>query len=245
MNVLIVHAHPEIQSFTTAMKDTAVHALTATGHTVQVSDLYQMHWNPVASADDFGFRSNPDYLVYALEQRENYKKGTLAPDIAAELEKLKWCDLLILSFPIFWFSMPAIMKGWVDRVMVSGYCYGGKRFYAQGGLRGKKALLAYSLGSRSHMFGPDSVHGDIDLMLRSLLRGTLGYVGFDVLPSFIAWHVPYISHEERVEYLAQYRNYLGLLDKATPLTVPSLADFDDEMRPKQRVAENPNTALVA
>lgn len=69
MNVLIVHAHPEPQSFTAALRDTAVETFQAQGHQVQVSDLYAMNWNPVASADDFATRENPEYLVYALEQR--------------------------------------------------------------------------------------------------------------------------------------------------------------------------------
>ena len=68
MNILIVHAHPEVQSFCTAMKDLAITTLQQSGHHVQVSDLYAMNWNPVASAADFQQRSNPDYLVYALEQ---------------------------------------------------------------------------------------------------------------------------------------------------------------------------------
>ena len=69
MNVLIVHAHPEPKSFTSALKETAIEVLTARGHTVEVSDLYEMHFDPVARGADFGSRANPDYLVYALEQR--------------------------------------------------------------------------------------------------------------------------------------------------------------------------------
>ena len=97
MNVLIVHAHPEPQSFTAALRDQAVETFKAQGHQVQVSDLYAMDWNPVASAEDFGKRENPDYLVYALEQRLGVKSGSIAPDIQAELDKLLWADLLVLA----------------------------------------------------------------------------------------------------------------------------------------------------
>src|SRR5690606_35403086 len=174
MNVLIVHAHPEPQSFCTAMKDLAVATLSGAGHAVQVSDLYAMNWNPVASAADFPQRSSPDYLVYALEQREAVKAGTLAADIAAELDKLLWADLLILNFPLFWCSVPAMLKGWIDRVLVSGICYGGLRFYDRGGLAGKRALLSFSLGGQRHMFEDEAaVHGDWEPMLRPLQRGTL------------------------------------------------------------------------
>lgn len=107
MNILIVHAHYEPQSFNAALKDSAVE--------------------------------------------------TLAEDIRLEVEKVQWCDRLILNFPIFWFSAPAILKGWIDRVFVSGRFYGGKRFYDQGGMRGKQAMLSVTLGGQPHMFGPEAI----------------------------------------------------------------------------------------
>lgn len=232
MKILIVHAHPEPKSFCSAMKDTAVETFQSLGHEVQVSDLHQMNWNPVASSNDFEVRSQPDYLVYALEQRESYKSGTTCPDIQTEIDKLKWCDVLIFNFPMYWFSVPAILKGWIDRVFVSGFCYGGKRFYDQGGLKGKKGLLAFTLGGREHMFGEDKIHGEMQTMLRPLLRGSMAYVGLSVLPPFIGWHVPYITEEERQTLLKQYREYLTNLDQLEPLSFPSLANFDDRMMPK-------------
>jgi NAD(P)H dehydrogenase (quinone) len=217
MKVLIVHAHPEPKSFTAALRDQAVATLEAQGHEVQVSDLYAMNWNPVAGADDFSSRENPEYLVYALEQRLGVKSQSLAPDIQQELEKLLWADLLILNFPIFWFSAPAMLKGWIDRVLVSGICYGGKRFYDQGGLSGKKALVTVTLGGREHMFGDGAIHGPLEDMLRPILRGTLAYVGFDVLQPFVAWHVPYISDEARQEFLRSYQQRLEHISDDQPL----------------------------
>lgn len=231
MKVLIVHAHPEPNSFTAALRDQAVATLQAQGHEVKVSDLYAMNWNPVASADDFSSRDNPDYLVYALEQRLGVKSQSLAPDIQQELDKLLWADLLILNFPIFWFAAPAMLKGWIDRVLVSGVCYGGKRFYDQGGLSGKKALVTVTLGGREHMFGEGAIHGPLQDMLRPILRGTLAYVGFDVLQPFVAWHVPYISDEARKGFLHDYQQRLEHLSDEQPLTFPRLAQFDEALYP--------------
>lgn len=235
MNVLIVHAHPEPKSFTAALRDQAVQSLQEQGHVVQVSDLYAMNWNPVASADDFASRDNPDYLVYALEQRQAVKSGGLAKDIQQELDKLLWADFLILNFPMYWFSMPAILKGWVDRVLVSGICYGGKRFYDQGGLAGKKVLVSITLGGREHMFGEKAVHGPLEDMLRPLLRGTLAYVGMDVLPPFVAWHVPYISQDAREAFLDGYAARLHNLSRDQPLIFPRLAQFDDRLYPLEQM----------
>ena len=231
MNVLIVHAHPEPKSFTAALRDQAVQTLQAQGHQVQVSDLYAMNWNPIASADDFSTRENPDYLVYALEQRLGVKSQSLAADIRQELDKLLWADLLILNFPIYWFSAPAMLKGWIDRVLVSGICYGGKRFYDQGGLAGKKALVTVTLGGREHMFGEGAIHGPLEDMLRPILRGTLAYVGLDVLPPFVAWHVPYISAEARETFLEQYRQRLENIERDQPIHFPRLSQFDEALYP--------------
>jgi len=231
MKVLIVHAHPEPQSFTAALRDLARETLEGQGHQVQVSDLYAMNWNPVASAADFTTRANPDYLVYALEQREGVKGGQLAADIQAELDKLLWADLLILNFPLYWFSVPAMLKGWIDRVLVSGVCYGGKRFYDQGGLAGKKALVSLTLGGREHMFGEGAIHGPLEDMLRPLLRGTLAYVGMEVLEPFVAWHVPYISHDAREDFLRAYQQRLQGLEQEPALQFPRLEQFDERLYP--------------
>jgi NAD(P)H dehydrogenase (quinone) len=208
MHILIIHAHNEPQSFNAAMKDLAVEELREQGHSVEVSDLYAMSWNPIASAADFGSRVNSEYLTYALEQRHNCSQRTLAPDIQKELDKLLEADLVIFNFPIYWFSMPAIMKGWIDRVLVSGVCYGAKRFYDQGGLVGKKAMLAITVGGQPHM-----------------------YTGMTVLPTFVAYHVPYISQEARVTQLAMYRQHLRSLDTLQALSFVSLDEFDEKLHP--------------
>jgi len=230
MKVLIVHAHPEPKSFSSAMKNTAVEAFTQQGHSVQVSDLYAMHFNPVASADDFQKRANPDYCVYALEQRHAVSAGTLSQDIQDELGKLLWCDLLVLNFPIFWYSTPAILKGWIDRVFVSGATYGGKRFYDRGGLVGKRALVSVTLGGQEHMFGEQGVHGPLEDMLKPLLQGKIGYTGFSVPPPFFGWHIPYLSDSERASVMQAWRNRLaGLHEERNWWPQPTLDDFDERL----------------
>lgn len=120
-----------------------------------------------------------------------------AADIAAELDKLRRADFILFNFPIYWFGMPAILKGWIDRVFVSGLCYGGRRIYDRGGLAGKRAMLAFSLGGREHMFGPGAIHGELETLLRPIGQGMLAYVGLTVLPHFAAFHVPYVGDEAR------------------------------------------------
>jgi NAD(P)H dehydrogenase (quinone) len=231
MKILIVHAHPEPLSFCTSMMKRMREGFLVQGHEVQVSDLHALQFNPVATADDFSERSNPDYLVYALEQRHALKQNTLPADIARELQLLKDCDLLVLNFPLYWFSLPAILKGWIDRVFLSGAVYGGRNFYDRGLMKGKKAWVTFTLGGRDHMFGDNSVHGDLNGLLRPVLQGSLGYAGFEVLQPFAAYHVPYISQEARENILVQLDQAVSSLDKREALLMPSLENFDAQMQP--------------
>ena len=231
MNILIVHAHPEPLSFTTALKDQAVRVLEQQGHHVEVSDLYAMNFNPVASREDFTTLKNEEYLNYALEQRHASQQKLLSTDIQSEIEKVQKADLLILNFPMYWTSIPAILKGWIDRVFVSGIFYGGKRFYNHGGMVGKKAMLSFTLGGRDHMFGENAIHGSLENLLLPIQRGTLAYVGFEVLPPFIAYHVPYISQEARQQILRNYAKHLQSLDQLDALVFPKLEQFDERLYP--------------
>ncbi len=232
MNILIVHAHPEAKSFCAALKNTAVSELTAQGHNVEVSDLYALNFNPVADKNDFIALKNPDYFNYALEQRHAVENNLLSPQIQTELEKLQRCDLLLLNFPLYWFSVPAILKGWIDKVFVSGKIYGGRRIYNKAGLVGKKAAICLTLGGQEQMFNAnDGIHGDINILLKPLIQGALGYVGFDVLKPFIAWHVPYISDEQRQKILEVWKNRLKNITTENKLyTFPNLDNYDKSLR---------------
>jgi NAD(P)H dehydrogenase (quinone) len=84
------------------------------------------------------------------------------------------------------------------------------------------------------MFGLDGIHGDIETMLRPILRGTLWYTGMQVLPPFYAYHVPYITANARAAILEEWRHWLLSLERASPLPFPRLDDFDERLYPKHR-----------
>jgi len=76
------------------------------------------------------------------------------------------------------------------------------------------------------MFGPNSIHGDLEMgMLKHLHQGTLGYVGMDVFEPFVAYHVPYISPEERQDILVNLERTLQSLDTRPTLPMPDLSKF--------------------
>jgi len=111
MKVLIVHAHPEPQSFTAALRDQAIATLQAQGHEVMRSDLYAMGWKAVFDAQDFPERVQRDRLSFIDESRHAFAQACQTADVQAEQHKLQEADAVILHFPLWWFSMPAIMKG--------------------------------------------------------------------------------------------------------------------------------------
>lgn len=227
-----MHAHPEPRSFCTAMAARARQLFEQNGSEVSFTDLYASDFDPVMRDTDFGARGNPDYLVYAKEQRYNHQHGTLAPEIKREVDALVASDILVLVFPLCWFSVPALIKGWIDRCFLSGLMYGGTRIYARAGMTGRRAVIGVSLGARHHMFGATGIHGELASgMLRHLLQGTLGYVGYEVLEPFFAWHIPYSSARQRADTLQRWTEYLTHLDEQPRIPMPRLELFDEIFKP--------------
>jgi len=236
MNVLIVYAHPEPTSFNGAMRDLAVQTLTEAGHAVEVSDLYAMDFNPVTGLADFtGERSDPTRLSIAREQTHAMETGTIAADIAAEQAKLARTDLLILQFPVWWFGMPAIMKGWADRVFARGFAYTTGRKYDTGMFKGKLAMVAATTGTSADTYAPDGIDGDILSVLWPVHNGLLRYTGFDVLPPHVAYMPGRIDDGARKAQLEAYRERLTTIDRTPHLFFHSAEDYGPNERLKPGV----------
>lgn len=220
MKVFIVFAHPEPLSFNASLKDVAVNVLTEQGHEVKVSDLYAMGFDPVGDKRDFSRLENPSFFKYQSEQVHAWKNDLFVPEIKAEMDKLEWADMVIFNFPLWWFSVPAILKGWVDRVFAMGFCYGaGKGVYDNGTYRGKKrGMLTITTGGPVLAYGENGKNGDIHKIIYPIQHGMLYFVGMDVLPPFIAWSPARLSDDERKKYLDDYRTHLLKLEVLEPVT---------------------------
>ncbi|GIM45425.1 NAD(P)H dehydrogenase [Collibacillus ludicampi] len=232
MNALIVYAHPEPKSFNGALKDLAVRFLTEQGHQVQVSDLYAMNFKAVADREDFVELSNPEFFKYQLEQIHASQNGLFSPDIAAEMEKLRWADFVLFQFPLWWFSVPAILKGWIDRVFAMGFVYGGGMWYDKGGLKGKKAMLSLTTGGPAHIYSKDGINGDIDQILFPIHHGMLFFSGMEVLPPFIAWSVASASDEQRERYLEEFKQRLLTIESTEPIPFHPLSHYGENLQLK-------------
>ncbi|MFE3901268.1 NAD(P)H-dependent oxidoreductase [Streptomyces sp. NPDC059153] len=231
MKVLIVHAHPDPASFNTALKDTAVATLLAQGHEVQVSDLYALGFKAVPDAEDFaGTRRHPELLQIDIEQEHQYDTGICPPDVAAEQAKVEWCDLLIFQFPIWWFSMPAVLKGWVERVMSRGFAYRRGRKHAKGVFLGRKAMISCTTGTSAATYAPDGIEGDIQRLLWPVNNGVFHYLGFTPLPPFIAYAPRLATEQERKERLDAYAERLRTIETTEPLFFHTREDYGPDQR---------------
>ncbi len=197
MKVLLVFAHPEPRSLSGALRDVAIKELEAQGHEMRVSDLYADGWKSEVDRADFPSLAPEARLMPAAASKEAFEANTLTGDVKAEIEKLLWADMLILQFPLWWFSMPAILKGWVDRVYAYGFAYGvgehsDKRWgdrYGEGTLAGKRAMLIVTAGGWEEHYAARGINGPIDDLLFPINHGILYYPGYDVLPPFVAYRV--------------------------------------------------------
>ena len=210
MKVLYIYAHPEPKSFNGALKDTALAALQEKGYEVKLSDLYAMKFDPILKASDFPERKKPDVFNPFLEAINASKTGAFAPDIKEEMEKVKWADLLIFQFPIFFTFMPAIMKGWIDRVLAPGFGFNPvtNSAYNTGLFKGKSAMLVTTTGAPKEMYSEGGAHGDLNKHLESITHCIFEYMGMEVLPSYVIYAASSMSREKGAEELEKYRKRL-------------------------------------
>jgi len=219
MNVLIVLAHPERNSFNGALFDTACETFASNGHQMQTSDLYRMNFDPCSGASNFTSRKNADYLKLQIEEIHATETGGFAAEIEQEMRKVEAADLILLQFPLWWFSLPAILKGWVDRVFAMGRTYGNGRFYEHGVFRGKRAMLSLTTGGPVEAYESGGFNGDMMSILRPIHRGILQFVGFDVLAPAIHYGPAHVEDVQRRQWLAEYANRLKKIDDESKLDV--------------------------
>lgn len=184
MNSLIVLAHPEPNSFNGALARQAEGILLSQRHVVQISDLYAKQFDPAEHSRHFPQRKVRSRFFPQTEQRFSADQGTLPTDVKAEIDALFWADFVLLQFPLWWFGMPAILKGWMDRVFAYGSLYTGSRRFQNGICQGKRAILSVTAGSSADACSYNGREGDTRLILWPI-NYTLHYLGFTVLEPII------------------------------------------------------------
>jgi NAD(P)H dehydrogenase (quinone) len=192
VKTLIVTSHPEPRSFNHAMAAAAGDALRTVGHHVQLLDLHAENFDPVIRAAHFPLRQNGERLEVMAEQAAQARRGDSDEEVLRSQQLLLAADNLILQFPLWWWSLPAQLKGWIDRVFSDGFAYGGTS------LSGRRAMVAVTAETKAERFAdPGPGHP-----LHHIERGMLKFCGFEIMPGFVVADVYALSEAERRRKLA-------------------------------------------
>ena len=198
MNALIVYAHHEPSSFSASLLSAAAGALRECGARVEVSDLYAIGFDPVSDRRNFQTVYDGARLRQQAEELHASRTGDFAPDIQTQIDRLLRSDLLIFQFPLWWLGMPAILKGWVDRVFACGVVYGGGRWFDRGVMKGRRAMCIVTVGGARSDYDPSGKYATtVDAVLLPIHRGILEFTGFEVLPPFIVHGPGQLDDAER------------------------------------------------
>lgn len=129
-------------------------------------------------------------------------------DVRAEQELLERCERIVLQFPMYWYSSPALLKQWQDDVLAFGWAYGSPDAHA---MRGKEIAVATTCGGDAHEYEPDGPHGCTMAQILTPFKATADYVE-------AAFGEPFVLHdalpdmpEEALEAAA--KRYVGFLTR--------------------------------
>lgn len=103
MKILVVYCHPVPESFTAAVRDEVLATLGRLGHETRLIDLYGEGFDPVMTAD---------------ERRHYNDRAPSDPNLQPHIEALRWAEGLVFVYPTWWYGLPAMLKGWLDRVWI-------------------------------------------------------------------------------------------------------------------------------
>ncbi|MCW1960811.1 NAD(P)H-dependent oxidoreductase [Chryseobacterium viscerum] len=133
MRHLIIYAHPNENSLNHHLLNTVVESLQSRNQEIMVRDLYKIGFDPVLSLTDM------------QEQR----MGKVSEDVKIEQEYISWAEQITFIYPIWWTGLPAMMKGYIDRVFSYGFAYRYDQGIQKGLLKGKKTVIINTHG-KSH-----------------------------------------------------------------------------------------------
>lgn len=192
MNHLIVYAHPNPASFNNAILKTAVNTLQSKGHEVVVRDLYALNFKSVLSSEDF----------------VTFRSGNVPADIKTEQQFITQADVIIFIYPVWWAGLPAIIKGYVDRVFSHGFAYGSDENGIVKLLTGKKGFIINTHGQSKDYYNENGMTKSIAQIIET---GIFDFVGIEPVGHLFFGSVPYIDDAARKQMLKEVEDKLGSL----------------------------------
>ena len=235
MTVLVVIAHPDKNSFTQQWAKESIHGARNLEHEVLVSDLYEMKFDPIEKAAHYDFTYPKNQFDVLRTQEFHSQNNSLPKEVLTELEKINRCELIIFHFPIWWFSPPAALKGWMERVFVNGAAHDTTYRFDKGKLKNKRAQFCVTMGASKQESSFNGKEADIEMLLWPMAY-TLKYLGMDVLPHKIINSVhSYHKDNKKIEIeknlKSELQNQLSFIQNcqlAEPLKFNKDTDFSND-----------------
>ncbi|OQA75368.1 MAG: General stress protein 14 [Lentisphaerae bacterium ADurb.Bin242] len=215
MNVFIVYYHPEEKSFNHAMFQRACETLKRESADLKTSDLKAMKFDPMPGRSAYKTVKDPTCFKQQIEELHATEQNSFADFIEEEIRKMEWCDLMIWQFPMWWFGLPSVLKGWTERVFALGRVYNGAHLYENGLFKDKRAMLSFTTGAPADAYKEGGLNGDIHKIILPIRRG-IEFLGFSVLEPNIVFAPAHISEEARKKALDDYSVRIGELLKTVP-----------------------------
>ncbi len=190
MKYLIIYAHPNPKSFNHAILEAISGELRKKGKEFEVRDLYGIGFNPVLKSEDLA----------------SIRKGTAMQDVQAEQDYIRAADFLIFIYPLWWAGMPAMLKGYIDRVFSEGFAYRISSEGIEGLLPGKKVFLVTTTGASKADYEDSGFFKSMDQLVdvaifRSCNLELVGHKYFSSVPS--------VSDSDRRAMLEELTNITG------------------------------------
>ncbi len=192
MQILVVYAHPNTASFNHALSHVVLEEAKAKGHDVKLLDLYQEDFSPVLTGEDLG----------------RIAAGNTPDDIRAQQELVRWADLIVFSYPIWWTGMPAILKGWIDRTLTYGFAYVAKNGQIKGLLSDTRVIVVNTTGTPTSYYDQS---GMSDAMRKTSDEGIFRFCDMVVLDHIFYGSVPSVSDDVRDGYLEDFRKRVAAM----------------------------------
>lgn len=188
MKNLVIYAHPNPASLNHFFKQTIVESLKNSGEEIVVRDLNEINFNPVLSLNDM----------------RGQRMGQVSEEVKTEQDFISWADQIIFVYPIWWTGMPAIMKGYIDRVFSYGFAYRYDQGVQKGLLTGKKTVIVNSHGKSNAEY--QAMGMDKALALTSD-TGIFTYCGLEIKKHF------YFDKADRAsaENISEWENQIKML----------------------------------
>ena len=246
-----VYTHPRRDSLNRHLLRAGSTALSEQ-YEVTVSDLYSERFDPALSERDLGSLSATSGNVAELTGKA-YERGEVEPEVRREQQRLAAAELLVLQFPLWWYGPPAMLKGWIDRVLQTGFAQGESdettglpRRYGDGRLMGRKALIIVTAGDDQRTLGPRGVSGDLESLLFPLTHGALWYVGIVALDLHVVYDADGIDGAGRQQQAERlHERITGLSDESSrPYRRLLDGDYDRKTRALEKHIHPARTDLA-